>query len=110
MFVYRLMFNLINNYVMNSKILVNKVDTIRNYQKLMQSKIHTDKDALNFYKIPLDYSKQYESDLKALKEFDKNVIWDKPFWGIKYGGMESICAIAVPISDKLKYAINFKSN
>ena len=93
---------------MNSKTLVKKLDTVSNYQKLIQSNIHTDKDALNFYKIPLDYSNKYKTDLKALKGFDKNLIWDKPFWGMKNGGCESISAIAVPISDKLKYAINFK--
>lgn len=50
------------------------------------------------------YSKEdYLKDLKTLRNFDINLLWDKSFWGLSYG--ESVCAIATEPYTKLKVVL-----
>jgi len=87
-----------------NKILSN----VSNYQKLLESNLQKDKFGLNYYKIPTGYEAQYLKDIKFLREFDKNLLWDKSFWGMQIN--ESISAIAMPTGNTLKYALKFALN
>jgi hypothetical protein len=47
-------------------------------------------------------SEDFEKDLRILKNFDINLLWNKPFWGLHDGDSNSISAVATDPYTKLK--------
>jgi len=92
----------------NRKEFTQKLYNVSNYQKLLASNIEENKVALGYYKIPKGYELQYKKDLNYLNNFDKNLLWDKKFWGINPS--ESISSVAVPTGNTLKYILKFALN
>ena len=93
----------------NSKIFIKILDNVSNYQKLISFNLQKDKVALKHYKIPTGYEGQYLKDIEFLVGFDKNLLWDREFWGIK-SASDSISAIAVPTRNSLKYILKFAAS